>query len=594
MIPPTTDVAADAPKSQVRELFGAALRRGGGTTSAGSEPRWPAVVVAIGSVLATLFWTIAAALSAGHGFDVSDEGFYLLSYRWWSDNLYAYSGVQYVYGPVFELLGHDIAGLRLFRLVSVLVTHAVLGWTFMSWLRPRRPNAPASRWWELAGTSAIVAAGGMVYCWLPTTPGYNDVSLLGGLLACAVVLRMARDVERGARVPLWVPAALGPLAVAMILAKSASSLLTLAIVGTVALVVLRRTGRRAILRAVAAAVVGALLTLAAIHFFLVPLTAAIPPMISINRTVAAGTNSPSMLLEMYAENAWQLLVKVVRGYGALLLAGAIAPFVRGNARAWRWAVAALTVLGLAQAVRHIIRADELVGGTVNLNAFPTAITATIALGLVVGIATLIRDRFDRTEPSALSNHRRRDWAVLTMVAVLPLTQAAGTGNPVHYLAMNALAAWVALVVTVVTGLPESAVAARGLTALALAGAVSFTAVIGADGVWNHPYRTQPRGLTTESVPGVSALDGVKLGPDTAARYADLHQRLAPWIEPPGRAIMAFDELSGSCCSSMAGRSARGGTPRSTMNVRPPASAQSAGTVTPGGDPAHRFCCSIAR
>ena len=131
-----------------------------------------------------------------------------------------------------------------------------------------------------------------------------------------------------------------------------------------------------------------------------------------------------------------------------------------------------------------------------------------------------------------------------MVAVLPLTQAAGTGNPVHYLAINALAAWVALVVTVVTGLPESAVAARGLTALALAGAVSFTAVIGADGVWNHPYRTQPRGLTTESVPGVSALDGVKLGPDTAARYADLHQRLAPWIEPPGRAIMAFDELSG--------------------------------------------------
>jgi len=186
------------------------------------------IVAGLGAV-ATTAWLGVVLFTVGHGYDVSDEGFYLLMYRWWDVGAPNLTGIQYVYGPIFDLLGHNIAALRVFRLLTVLATHAAFGWAFMGWLRTRRPTAPATRWWEIAGTMVLAACGGMIYCWLPLTAGYNDVSILGALLAAAIVLRIIADVERGATIRAWVPAALGPLAVAMLLAKWSSSALTLAV-----------------------------------------------------------------------------------------------------------------------------------------------------------------------------------------------------------------------------------------------------------------------------------------------------------------------------------------------------------------------------
>ena len=62
-------------------------------------------------------------MMAGRGFDISDEGFYVLSYRWWDSTPRVFTGVQYLYGPVFELLGWSIPGLRVVRLVSIVLVH---------------------------------------------------------------------------------------------------------------------------------------------------------------------------------------------------------------------------------------------------------------------------------------------------------------------------------------------------------------------------------------------------------------------------------------------------------------------------------------
>ena len=100
--------------------------------------------------------------SSGRGLNVADESFYLLSYRWWDVNYRNFTGAQYFYGPVFDLLGHDIAGLRLFRLGTIVVVHLVFGWSFMRWLRTHRPTTPPTRMWEAAGIAAIVQPGGSV------------------------------------------------------------------------------------------------------------------------------------------------------------------------------------------------------------------------------------------------------------------------------------------------------------------------------------------------------------------------------------------------------------------------------------------------
>ena len=67
-----------------------------------------------------LAWVVAALVMSGRGLDLSDEGFYLLSYGGWDENSRAFSGVQYLYGPWFELFGYDVPALRVLRLVTVL------------------------------------------------------------------------------------------------------------------------------------------------------------------------------------------------------------------------------------------------------------------------------------------------------------------------------------------------------------------------------------------------------------------------------------------------------------------------------------------
>ncbi len=154
------------------------------------------IVVACGLAA---WWILTAGRAANEGFDITDEGYYLLSYRWWNQNPLALTGVQYLYGPVFEWLGYDIVRLRLFRLLTVIVVHLTFGYSFMRWLRGRRPGAARSKLWELAGMAVILAAGGMCYSWLPLTPGYNDVVLLGALTLVSCVLWMATAVDRGSR-----------------------------------------------------------------------------------------------------------------------------------------------------------------------------------------------------------------------------------------------------------------------------------------------------------------------------------------------------------------------------------------------------------
>src|SRR4051812_16259171 len=164
----------------------------------GAGPHWlRAVTVAMAG--AALLWMGAAVLCASRGIDISDESFYLLSYRWWNVNFDTFTGAQYFYGPVFQLLGHSIADLRIFKVVMLLLSHAAFGWAFMRWLRVQRPHAPTTRWWEAAGTAAIVACAGIVYSWLPLSPGYNDLALTCAVLAAGAALRITRDLSLDAR-----------------------------------------------------------------------------------------------------------------------------------------------------------------------------------------------------------------------------------------------------------------------------------------------------------------------------------------------------------------------------------------------------------
>ena len=92
---------------------------------------------------ATAGWLITAILLAGRGLGKGNEGYYLLSYTYWDRNLRTFSGTQYLFGPVFDLLGNDISSLRILRALLVLVVHIAFAVAFMRWLRLQRPHVAA-------------------------------------------------------------------------------------------------------------------------------------------------------------------------------------------------------------------------------------------------------------------------------------------------------------------------------------------------------------------------------------------------------------------------------------------------------------------
>jgi hypothetical protein len=134
--------------------------------------------------------------------------------------------------------------------------------------------------------------------------------------------------------------------------------------------------------------------------------------------------------------------------------------------------------------------------------------------------------------------------VLLMLTALPVLQAAGTGNPIHYLALPGLGLWMAVAIAILTSLPRSAHGSRTLIAGALAGLVLATSLIATDGLWNRPYRTTGHDQSTTVATDVPALASLRFDPATAQRYAALRALLEPYLEPPGRAMMGFDGLAG--------------------------------------------------
>ncbi|MFD7156979.1 hypothetical protein ACFV9C_20440 [Kribbella sp. NPDC059898] len=495
-------------------------------------------VTAVATGLA-LWWIVAAAVAAGKGFDITDEGYYLLSYRWWHNNPLALTGVQYLYGPVFQLLGYSIPGLRVFRLCTVVAVHLLFGYSFMRWLRGRRPAMPPTRWFEAAGTAVILAAGGMCYAWLPLSPGYNDVVLLGALLLIACVLCMATAVDRGTPVPFWVPVVAGLVIGAMVLAKWTSVAL-IGLIVLAAIVVLAAQGRRAVARGILFALAGLAVAVLFVQLFVIRLNVAVPGILTVNRFIAGTSYSPTELLHHYWTTGLTLLGRTLWYHGLLLVATAVA--VVGRPRVLRRVAAALAILGLAVSAWRIIGYGGALGGTIHVGTYPSTLLAAVLVTVVAAAGAVIGWRTGVTECSRLCRENTRTWVVLVLLLLLPLVQAFGTNTPLYVIGFNAFAAWAALMIAVLTGIWATPVATRAIVGAVLAGSLLATTTIAFTGLTKYPYRSPPTSELTVAATQ-PALKGLHLTPKNAQAYTRLAEDLRPYLKP-GRPMLALDKMAG--------------------------------------------------
>jgi hypothetical protein len=488
------------------------------------RPRFVATVCTLVAILATASWSTAAVLMARRGFDITDEGFYVLSYRWWNENLHSFTGAQFLYGPVFDLLRHNVAALRLFRLASILCVAVLFATAFMNWLAVHEPRARPSQW-RVAGAAAIVASTGMVYAWLPLSPGYDDIAALGGLAITAVMLSTARRWQAGQVIPAWLPAVGGVLAALQFLAKW-SSVVNVAVFGATVLLVLAGSGWRQLARYAGYVIAGAVVTAALVHLFVVPLDRALPELWFVNRAVIDDEGgSPSTRLTQYLSDVRSISVHAIRlGYPVMAVALA-ARLARPRRLTWPWVgvvLATFAWFGL-----RAVDEQGWQGGPANALAYTTAVLALVITSTLAGVRL-------RTPP-------RSELGPLLMLAVIPLSQALGTNNHLWMIAGNAFGAWFALLVWFAarsTARPASAL----VTWLASGSIVVLVAVIVCTGLLIHPYRTTGYSQDTATVPGLVSL---RISPPVARQYTAVRRALRPHLNTTGPTpIFAFDRMSG--------------------------------------------------
>lgn len=496
------------------------------------------VIVVAGALAA--WWILTAGRAANEGFDITDEGYYLLSYRWWDSNPLALTGVQYLYGPVFEWLGYDIVRLRLFRLLTVVVVHLLFGYSFMRWLRGRRPGAAPTKLWELAGMAVILAAGGMCYSWIPQSPGYNDVVLLGALTLVSCVLWMATAVDRGRPVPIWLLLAAGLVIGVMVLAKW-TSVVVIGLIVVTAVVVLAGQGVRAVARGILFALAGLALAALVVQLFVVRLNVAVPGILTVNRFIAGTSYSPTELLHFYWTSGLDLLGRTLRDHGLLLIAVAVAVIAR-----WRWlrfAAAALALVAIVLSVRRVIVDGAALGGSQHTADYAVTLLAAVLVAVVAAAAAVIAGRAGVTDRSLLSRENVRGWAILGLLVVLPMVQAFGTNTPLYTIGFNAFAAWAAVMVAVVTGIWATPVLARVTVGIVTVGSLVAATSIAYTGLFRYPYRSVGHSELTAAATQ-PALKGLYLLPAAEHNFTELATRLQPYTGSPGRPILAFDKMAG--------------------------------------------------
>ena len=334
----------------------------------------------------------------------------------------------------------------------------------------------------------------------------------------------------------------GPPVVALVLAKWASAGLILLFLLVVGVVALRSLSARGWLRYAVTAVISVAASLFLVNAFVQPLRPLASEMAEVNRLVAAGTNSPLTLLAMYLRTTLSMGAEALLLVVLALLVAGLGVVLRGT----RFAAAGLPLVVLGPVVALVAANPGSWGlpggGSQAIHAYVVPLIALALLVVVAGFVSRWAGRRAADEPRAGARPgRAADLAVVTMLVLLPAVQAAGTGNPLAFLAVNGFPCWVALMVAACTA-PSPRPVTRALAVSATGCAVVVAATTGADGLLRHPYRTASWTEATSTVGGAGVLAQVRVDADTAARFRQV--RAAAGEHRPGDPVMAFDELAG--------------------------------------------------
>ncbi len=141
-------------------------------------------------LLVIIIW-MAVLLAIPRGFDLSDNGFYLMSFRHYQDVSAPFSMFGAFIKPIYDLTGGSVAATRLLGGLILLLASALTA--FISIHRIKNPynvSSPAryAEYQRYSSMTLLIVAGSLYYIWWLTTPSYNWLNLIGLMLFWAGLL----------------------------------------------------------------------------------------------------------------------------------------------------------------------------------------------------------------------------------------------------------------------------------------------------------------------------------------------------------------------------------------------------------------------
>jgi hypothetical protein len=511
---PTTDdlaVRLDAPQGSG---IGDALRR-----PLGSDARIaPLARLGIGVLLLVIAFCVSLLVrAAGRGLDLTDEGIYLNIYRAWRHPDLTFTGAPIVFGPVFQLLGWSIPGLRLVKLVSLIATSAILATVTTGFAFRHLPPTTLRREKQVIIVLVGVIATFAVYAWLPQSPGYNELSIMLSSLCISMALMWSMSTGRKA---LVCAALLGFVTILLFLVKWPSAICTSAgITGFIF-----ASGRRKHFVAfVVRALAGGALAVMFVQVVAGGFIERVRVLGSSSDTILKGAGLIDAYLRPYLLNIQDTAHNVALVVGPVMVPALIVALLLIRRRPFL--ACSVYAAGLFLLIPWARHKQFLSGGEVSVvhleSTFPIFFTA--ALGVIV----LLFVRNGRNSHAPELGHLTKVFepkslvAGLALVSLAPLLQAVGTGNPMFRIAYCAGGAWATAVGVMMLITVERGGKAFMLPALAaLLGLCAVGLLPGIQGFWTDSFRVGQMWKESHALPGVPELKGVKLDETTAGLIND--------------------------------------------------------------------------
>jgi len=482
----------------------------------------------VAGIVATLIVTAGAAacLAAVHrGFDLTDEGYYVLTSLHPTYYLRSSTDFQLITGPILSLV-HGIWILRVVNIIALLLSSTFFAWSFVQ-TAPALLGASFRRSDRLVVGAALVSGALAPSAFLPQTPGYNQITL--SILLCSSGLLLLLADGRLAHWPeliAWI--SVGILMWMQFFVKWPAIAATLPFL---VIAVWRATPRaRGRLRCIGL-IVGGGASAALLTDVFVPLRGLLGGLRQGSRDLAATGHGPWLLLQQNVAQLWSMQLTVWSSYWFLFPIAVVGAVLCARSRHAR--VVAITLgIGLCFLTPALVHHNRALGGvspfaTLQLRA--SALPAYVAFCLLAGVTAIVV--------------RRRvpiDRRVLYIGALLaiPLLSAVGTNNPIWFNALFAAIFWIAagLAVASQSFAAYSAYVVRGI-AIAFAMLITYMAVYG---TWSDPYRQLPLSQDSVTVAFPGPAGSLQVDPATAGFLKEIRSAVhrATGAHPPLMVVWA--------------------------------------------------------